>query len=136
MSPQEWESLCDGCGRCCLVKLEDEDTGEIHATGVACRLFDARTCRCTDYKHRHRRVKDCIRLDADSVASLSWLPASCAYRRIADGRGLAWWHPLVSGDPATVAAAGASIAGQVVNERDVDPDLLGNFIRDWPEPVD
>ena len=96
-SKAEWESLCDGCGRCCLVKLEDEDSGEIHFTDVGCRLLDPATARCSDYGHRSRRVKDCIRLTPDSAAALTWLPPTCAYRLLAHGEDLPDWHPLVSG---------------------------------------
>lgn len=134
MSEEEWESLCDGCGRCCLVKLEDEDTGEVHTTSVACHLLDTGSCRCADYANRHDRVPDCVRLDSKNVAGLAWLPSSCAYRRLAEGRGLAWWHPLVSGDPATVTAAGASIAGRVVSEADVAEEALVDLIKVWEEP--
>ena len=100
MSYEEWEALCDGCGRCCLLKLEDEDTGEIMTSDVRCRLLDGTTCRCTDYPNRKRKVSDCIKLDIDNVRAISWIPTTCAYRRLAEGKGLAWWHPLVSGDPA------------------------------------
>jgi uncharacterized cysteine cluster protein YcgN (CxxCxxCC family) len=133
MSQIEWESLCDGCGRCCLVKLEDEDTGEIHNTSLSCRLLDTVTCRCTDYASRHARVDDCIRLDAGNVTSLKWLPASCAYRTLAEGRDLAWWHPLISGTAQTVIDAGISVAGQVISETEVEEQAAVDHMRDWPE---
>ena len=99
MSPAEWESLCDGCGKCCMSKLEDEDTGEIYWTSVGCRLFDAGLCRCTDYEHRLERVDDCVRLTPENVRTITWLPSTCAYRLVAEGKDLFWWHPLVSGRP-------------------------------------
>lgn len=113
MSPEQWESLCDGCGKCCLAKLEDEDSGEIYWTSVGCRLFDAEACRCHDYENRFAKVADCVRLTPDNVKTISWLPATCAYRLIAEGEDLYWWHPLVSGDPMTVHEAGISIRGRV-----------------------
>ena len=119
MTPQEWESLCDGCGRCCLVKLEDEDTGKIHFTNLACKLLDRRTCRCSDYAHRSARVPDCVRLTPENVGKLNWLPDTCAYRRLAKGQPLSWWHPLVSGSKGTVAEAGISVSGQVRSEEGV-----------------
>ncbi|EJF83040.1 YcgN family cysteine cluster protein [Bartonella rattimassiliensis] len=98
LSFSEWESLCDGCGRCCLHKVEDDDTGDLYATSIACRLLDGKTCRCRDYIHRQSIVPDCISLDVTTVKTVRWLPESCAYKLIYEGKDLPWWHPLVSGD--------------------------------------
>lgn len=123
MTVQEWESLCDGCGLCCLVRFEDEDTGEIIPTRVSCRLFDDKLCRCSDYENRKKHVPDCIKLTPHNIDALPWMPKSCAYRRLHEGRDLADWHPLVSGDPESVHRAGVSVRGQTVNERELaDPD--------------
>ena len=116
MTVQEWESLCDGCGLCCLVRFEDEDTGEIIPTRVHCKLFDPDQCRCSNYADRKRHVPDCIKLTPHNIEALEWMPMSCAYRRIYEGRGLADWHPLISGDPETVHAAGVSVRGETINE--------------------
>ena len=128
MTVAEWESLCDGCGLCCLIRFEDEDTGEIIPTRVACRLFDGNACRCTDYPNRKATVPDCIKLTPDNIDDLMWMPKSCAYRRLHEGRGLADWHPLVSGDPESVHRAGVSIRGQTVSEASLaDPEDAIDF---------
>lgn len=131
MTENEWESLCDGCGRCCLNKLEYEDTGELFYTNVACRLLNDKTCRCRRYSQRARLVSDCITLNRDDAEQFRWLPASCAYRRLAEGKDLDDWHPLVSGDRATVHAAGISVREKVVNERYIHPDQLEEHIIHW-----
>jgi uncharacterized protein len=113
LSPQEWEALCDGCGKCCLAKLEDEDNGDIYWTSVGCRLFDAGACRCRDYGNRLEKVPDCVRLTPDNVRTIAWLPQTCAYRLVAEGRDLYWWHHLVSGSRETVHQAGISVRGRV-----------------------
>ena len=133
MTKAEWESLCDGCGRCCLNKLEEEGTGKTFFTDVACKLLDAEACRCTDYAHRSARVPDCVRLTARNVRRIVWLPPTCGYRLIAEGRDLYWWHPLVSGDADTVHQAGVSVRGRVTaNEKDVPDSKLEDYIVSWP----
>ncbi len=116
MSVKEWESLCDGCGLCCLIRFEDEETDEIIPTRVHCRLFDSDTCACSDYANRKRHVPDCIKLTPHNIEDLEWMPRSCAYRRLHEGRGLPSWHPLVTGDPESVHTAGVSIRGQTITE--------------------
>ena len=131
MTDREWESLCDGCALCCLLKLEDTDTRKIAYTDIACKLLDSRACRCTDYKNRQRTVPDCVTLNTKNVKSLNWMPATCAYRLIAEEKKLAWWHPLVSGDPNTVHQAGISVRGRVISEkRGDDPqDRIINWVK-------
>jgi uncharacterized cysteine cluster protein YcgN (CxxCxxCC family) len=127
----EWESLCDGCGRCCLLKLEDADSGEIAYTGIACWLLDIRRCRCRDYQHRERRVPDCQVLNPVTVPATDWLPDTCAYRLVAEGKPLPDWHPLISGDPDSVHAAGISVRDRVVSEEFVHPDARADHIVRW-----
>lgn len=132
MSDAEWESLCDGCGRCCLNKLEDWDTGEIVFTSLACTLLDCTSCRCSDYANRAALVPDCVQLSPQTVHTLTWLPPTCAYRLVAEGKPLAWWHPLVSGSDQTVHEAGISVRGRVLPEDGVALEEYENFVVDWP----
>jgi uncharacterized cysteine cluster protein YcgN (CxxCxxCC family) len=130
MTAEEWESLCDGCGRCCLHKLRDEDTQTLSFTNVACRLLDTSTCRCSDYENRFTHVPDCIQLTPAILREVDWLPPSCAYRRIEEGRGLPPWHPLRSGTQATVVTSGASASGRIISERDAG--MLEDHVTEWP----
>ena len=129
MTPTEWESVCDGCGKCCLVKLEDEDTGEIALTSVACKLLDLQTCRCTRYSERCNLVAECIDLKQHDFAEYKWLPATCAYRLLANGQPLPEWHPLLSGSGQSVQAAGISVSPYAIQESPlVDPE---DHIIEW-----
>jgi uncharacterized cysteine cluster protein YcgN (CxxCxxCC family) len=133
MSPAEWESLCDGCGRCCLHKLEDVDSGLLFYTNVACRLLDEQRCCCTDYPQRGQLVPDCLMLSAADADRFSWLPLSCAYRKLANGQSLENWHPLLSGDPDSVHRAGISVRGRTVSEATVPAERLEEHIIHWIE---
>jgi uncharacterized protein len=128
MTTEQWESLCDGCARCCLLKLEDEDTNEVFLTRLACRLLDLGTCRCSKYEDRQSHVHDCVTITPDKARNLSWLPGSCAYRLVAEGRDLEWWHPLISGDPNTVHEAGISVRGWAKSEERATVDTLHRYI--------
>ncbi len=128
MTRQEWESLCDGCGQCCLLKLEDEDDGTIYLTKLSCSMLNVGTCRCSDYAKRHELMPDCVSITPEKVRTLNWLPETAAYRLVEEGRDLAWWHPLVSGDTNTVHAAGISIRGEACSEAEVHEDDYGHYI--------
>ncbi len=131
MTPREWEALCDGCGKCCLNKLEDADTGEVWFTRIACRLLDDATCQCSNYAIRKSIVPECVVLTPATLDEIAyWMPKSCAYRRLNEGRGLADWHPLVSGDPESVHRAGISMRGQTLGEFEIPEDDWEDYIID------
>jgi len=130
MSAEEWESLCDGCGKCCLLKLQDVDTGKIDYTNVACRLLDQDACRCTRYPERQRFVPDCVVLSAENITSLGWMPSTCAYRLVAEGKDLPEWHHLICGNRDMIHEVGASVRGRTVAEADA-PDLEHHIVT-WP----
>ena len=131
LSQEEWEALCDGCGRCCLNKLEDEDTSELYFTNVACHLLDLNNCRCRDYPNRLKRVPECLVLSLKHTEVFEQLPSTCAYRLRIEGRPLPTWHPLVSGDPESIHAAGISVRGKVVSEEFIHPDQLPEHMISW-----
>lgn len=133
LSKEQWEALCDGCGRCCLLKLVDDEDDSLHFTSVVCHLFDEDTCRCTHYPQRHVRVPECIEFDSEKLAELDWLPTTCAYRLRADGKPLFDWHPLISGTPQSVIDADISVQGRVVSENHVHPDDTQDFVIRWVE---
>jgi uncharacterized cysteine cluster protein YcgN (CxxCxxCC family) len=130
----QWEKLCDGCGRCCLVKLEDEDTGAVYHTSVSCKMLDRDSCLCSDYKNRKEHVPDCVRLTLTKLQEIDWLPPTCAYVLRNEGKPLPTWHPLISGDPDSVHRAGVSVRGRVeASEAEIDEEDTPDFIRIWPK---
>lgn len=135
MTGAEWESLCDGCARCCLNKLEDWDTGEIYWTNVACELLDHQTCKCSNYEKRQSLMPDCIQLTQKKIHEIIWLPPTCAYRLIDEGKDLPDWHPLVSGNENSVHEAGISVKGRIVAENGMKPEDLEDYIVDWPREI-
>lgn len=137
MNRDEWEALCDGCGRCCMVKLEDEDTAEIYLTRLSCGMLDVRTCRCKDYPNRFQKMPDCLEIDIARARELSWLPKTCAYRIVGEGGDLPWWHPLVSGTSETVHQAGISVKSFAMSERRVKQENYWKYIiPDLPEEAE
>jgi uncharacterized cysteine cluster protein YcgN (CxxCxxCC family) len=131
MTPDEWEAVCDGCAKCCLVKLEDEETGDIAYTRLHCRLLDGQTCRCSNYAERKTHVPDCIRLTPKALTEIKWMPDTCAYKLLQKGQPLPPWHHLVCGDRHAIHESGHSVRGQTYNEDDVDEEDLGDWIIDW-----
>ena len=132
MSREEWESLCDGCAKCCLHKLQDEETGDVYYTKVVCRYMD-KQCRCTEYQRRNDLVPNCVWLRPEDVEDFFWLPSTCAYRLVAENKPLKDWHPLVSGDPESVHRAGVSIQGRALSEDYVHPEGMEEHIIHWVE---
>jgi len=131
LTRDEWESLCDGCAKCCLHRLEDEDTGDIYFTNVHCRLLDTDTGRCTDYKNRSNLVSDCVTITLDTLEDPYWLPKTCSYRLMAEGKPLPQWHPLITGDPDSVIGAGMRVCDRTICEDEADN--LENHLIDWLE---
>jgi uncharacterized cysteine cluster protein YcgN (CxxCxxCC family) len=136
MNEREWERLCDNCGKCCVISLEDADTGELYLTDVSCKLFDSKACGCSDYANRKQYVPDCVKLTPKNVPTLVWLPRTCAYRLVSEGKDLYWWHPLISGDPETVHAAKASVRGKTRPEGRLKMQGLMKRITKWPIPLE
>lgn len=131
LEKHQWESLCDGCGKCCVLKLEDVDTGDVHYTNVSCKLLDCQTARCTKYNDRKKHVPDCVLLTPNNLSMLSWMPKSCAYRLVHENKNLPKWHPLITGKSDSTRLAGHSVAGRVVPEATVAEDDLTDHITDW-----
>ena len=131
LRPAEWEALCDGCGQCCLVKLEDEDTQQVAYTKVACKLLDTQTARCSDYPNRLQFVPDCLQLTPEMVPQLHWLPSTCAYKRVEQAQPLPRWHPLLTGTPDSVQQAGKSVAKRCLSETDIDPEQIEEYVVRW-----
>lgn len=136
LSHEEWESLCDGCGKCCVLKLEDVDTEDVFYTDVACKMLDCQTGRCRDYVLRKQHVPDCIMLTPQKIEQLAWMPKTCAYRLVYEGQDLPEWHPLKSGSSASVIQAGQSVAGQVFPEGSIEDEDMANHIKDWDSYAD
>ena len=131
MSSTEWEKLCDGCGKCCVIKLEDVDDGTIYYTDIGCKQLDGQSCQCKDYANRKKIVPDCVILTPDNLEALPWMPQSCAYRLLHEGKSLPDWHPLVTGDKNSTHTAGKSVLGKIFTEGDIDEEDYPDHIKDW-----
>ena len=131
MSSEEWEALCDGCGKCCVLKLEDEDTAEVTYTSLSCKLFDPNTCRCTDYSERHKKVPECLVISPKNLKDIPWLPSSCSYRLRHEGKELPSWHHLNSKDASLVHTEAQSVQNKVTSLKNVDENDYINYIVDW-----
>ena len=128
LSPEEWEALCDGCGQCCLYKLEDEESGDLYLTNVVCRFLDHKSCQCRVYKERHQAVPTCVQLTPQNVLELKWIPPTCAYKLIAEGRELPAWHPLICGERQSLQKSEFFVGDRVISETEVDMDDLENYV--------
>lgn len=136
LNEREWEALCDRCSKCCVISIEDSDTGQLFLTDVSCKLFDTKTCGCSDYANRKQYVPDCVKLTPKNVPKLDWLPRTCAYRLVSEGKDLAWWHPLISGDPNTVHVSKASVRNKTRPEGRLKMAGLIKRITRWPTPLE
>ena len=132
MTQDEWESLCDGCGKCCLNKIIDDETEELHFTNVACHLLHTKTCQCKKYDKRFKLVDDCVKVSLDDIQQFHWLPASCAYRRLAEEKTIPEWHPLITGSKSAMHQGGFSVRGKAISETTINPDKLEDYIAIWP----
>jgi len=132
MSDKEWESLCDGCGKCCLNKIIDDETEELHYTNVSCHLLHTKSCKCRKYDQRFKLVKDCVKVSLDDIQQFHWLPKSCAYRRLAEGKPIPEWHPLITGSHSAMHKGGFSVRGKIISESSIDLDNLEDYIAIWP----
>ncbi|MDC1383573.1 YcgN family cysteine cluster protein [Candidatus Puniceispirillum sp.] len=131
LNKEQWESLCDGCGKCCVLKLEDIDTGDVHYTDVGCKLLNCQTARCTKYAERKKYVPDCVILTPSNLGALNWMPESCAYKLVHESKELPLWHPLMTGDPKSTITAGQSVATRVIPENSIDENDLPDHIKKW-----
>ena len=136
MNTEQWESLCDGCGKCCVIKLEDVDDGTIYYTDIGCKLLDQNNCRCQNYPERKKIVPDCVILKPDTLEALPWMPSTCAYRLLHENQPLPDWHPLITGDPDSTHQAGQSVAGKIFTEGDIAEDDYPSHIKNWDDDED